>query len=304
MWQERRSNLKSNRFDGIRRKSQFWIGVWWGCPRQRLMQYAYLQLGQDAKAKALIGRPPRQEGDRPGVRRQHGVQRCAATCGAARLEGAAQLQAMGTPFPAAEAITHFARAWVRHALVTGRSGSRHRKAEGAARRTREGKESYWAEQIEVSSSARSWLAWAGQQGRRPQVHARGGGLEDGSEKHVAMENRLYPMRELLGDMLREHGQPGAALKECEVSMKTRPTGCAAITARPRRPRRPATAEGCGLLQQACAITRTGDATGRNTRVEAACRKPLGLSTRAAVAAGALQAMRMVCAAAGLPSAWS
>jgi tetratricopeptide (TPR) repeat protein len=47
-------------------------------------------------------------------------------------------------------------------------------------------------------------------------------LEDGSEKHVAMENRLYPMRELLGDMLREQGQSAAALKEYEVSMKNAP----------------------------------------------------------------------------------
>ena len=30
-------------------------------------------------------------------------------------------------------------------------------------------------------------------------------LEDGSEKHVAMENRLYPMRELLADMLLADG---------------------------------------------------------------------------------------------------
>jgi hypothetical protein len=34
--------------------------------------------------------------------------------------------------------------------------------------------------------------------------------EDGSLKHVAMENRLYPMRELLGDLLLEIGQPAAA----------------------------------------------------------------------------------------------
>ena len=47
-------------------------------------------------------------------------------------------------------------------------------------------------------------------------------LEDGSEKHVAMENRLYPMRELLGDMLLEQGQPAAALKEYEVSLKNAP----------------------------------------------------------------------------------
>ena len=44
-------------------------------------------------------------------------------------------------------------------------------------------------------------------------------LEDASEKHVAMENRLYPMRELLGDMLMEHSQPTEALKEYQASMK-------------------------------------------------------------------------------------
>jgi hypothetical protein len=37
-----------------------------------------------------------------------------------------------------------------------------------------------------------------------------------------MENRLYPMREQLGDMLREHGNPAAALKEYQVSMKNSP----------------------------------------------------------------------------------
>ena len=31
-------------------------------------------------------------------------------------------------------------------------------------------------------------------------------LEDSSEKHVAMENRLYPMRELLADMLLRTGR--------------------------------------------------------------------------------------------------
>ena len=34
-------------------------------------------------------------------------------------------------------------------------------------------------------------------------------LEDASEKSISMENRLFPMRELLGDMLLENGQPKA-----------------------------------------------------------------------------------------------
>jgi uncharacterized protein HemY len=37
-----------------------------------------------------------------------------------------------------------------------------------------------------------------------------------------MENRLYPMRELLGDLLRAHGEYAQALKEYEASMKNTP----------------------------------------------------------------------------------
>ena len=47
-------------------------------------------------------------------------------------------------------------------------------------------------------------------------------LEDKSEKHVAMENRLYPMRELLADLLLAQGQSAAALTEYEISMKNTP----------------------------------------------------------------------------------
>jgi hypothetical protein len=45
-------------------------------------------------------------------------------------------------------------------------------------------------------------------------------LEDGSEKHVAMENRLWPMRELLGDMLLSANSPALALKEYELSLQS------------------------------------------------------------------------------------
>lgn len=47
-------------------------------------------------------------------------------------------------------------------------------------------------------------------------------LEDSSEKHVAMENRLYPMRELLADLLMEQGQAADALTEYEASLKASP----------------------------------------------------------------------------------
>jgi Tfp pilus assembly protein PilF len=46
--------------------------------------------------------------------------------------------------------------------------------------------------------------------------------EDGSVKHVAMENRLYPMRELLGELLLQTGQAASALGEFEASLKENP----------------------------------------------------------------------------------
>jgi tetratricopeptide (TPR) repeat protein len=46
--------------------------------------------------------------------------------------------------------------------------------------------------------------------------------EDGSVKHVAMENRLYPMRELFAELLLESGQAAPALREFEVSLKENP----------------------------------------------------------------------------------
>ena len=46
--------------------------------------------------------------------------------------------------------------------------------------------------------------------------------EDGSVKHVAMENRLYPLRELLPELLLEMGQPAAALNEFETALKQTP----------------------------------------------------------------------------------
>ena len=44
--------------------------------------------------------------------------------------------------------------------------------------------------------------------------------EDGIEKHVVMENRLWPMREILGDMLLAANKPALALMEYELSLRS------------------------------------------------------------------------------------
>jgi tetratricopeptide (TPR) repeat protein len=192
------------------------------------MQYAYLQLGQDAKAKALIeasaavkkiiGPVSAGQMARAAVPARYMLER-------QDWQGAAQLQPLGTPFPAAEAVTHFARA-----IGAARSGN-FAAAQSDIDRLKElragleqAKQSYWAEQVEVQIlGAQAWIMQGqGDKDGALKFMRAAADLEDGSEKHVAMENRLYPMRELLGDMLREQGQPAAALKEYEVSMKNAP----------------------------------------------------------------------------------
>ncbi len=75
-------------------------------------------------------------------------------------------------------------------------------------------------------------------------------LEDGSEKHVAMENRLYPMRELLGDLLMAQQQPAQALKEYETSNEATPNRLRGLYGAAKAADKPATGQGQGLLQQA------------------------------------------------------
>ncbi len=204
-------------------------GVLAGVPHSYdFMQYAYLQLGQDAKAKAMVDRSAQ-------VKKVIGPVSAGNTARAAvparyMLErqdwkGAADLPVLNLPFPAADAITYFARA-----MGKARSGN----PSGAQAdidkmmALREGllkaNQGYWAEQVEVQIiAARAWQAQArGDAEEGFKLMAAAANLEDSTAKHVAMENRLYPMRELFGDMLMLQGQPGAALAAYQDSMKAAP----------------------------------------------------------------------------------
>ena len=85
-------------------------------------------------------------------------------------------------------------------------------------------QSYWADRSEEQVLAISaWIALkedAREQAIKLMRAAADG--EDGSVKHVAMENRLYPMRELYAELLLETGQPAAALHEVETALEQTP----------------------------------------------------------------------------------
>ena len=201
-------------------------GVLAGVPHAYdFMEYAYLQLGQDAKAKALIE-------ENAAIQKVVGPQlagRMAQAAVPARYmlerqdwRGAAQLKPLGFDIPPAEAVTHFARA-----LGAARIGDVAAAQADVAKliEIRAGLEkanqSYWAGQVEIQVlAAEAWIAQAQGKPKEALKFMRAAAdLEDSSEKHVAMENRFYPMRELLGDLLMEQGQAGEALKTYEASMK-------------------------------------------------------------------------------------
>ena len=190
--------------------------------------YALLQMGQEGRAKQLC--------DESSVVKKLGFEYLASYTALAAVPArfalerqawkeAAVLEPRGSQFPQAEAITHFARA-----VGLARSGD----PAAAAREVEKLKElraaleqanqSYWAEQVEVQMLAASaWIAHAkGEKTEALKFMRAAADVEDSSEKHIAMENRLYPMRELLGDLLLEQQQPGPALTEYETSLESTP----------------------------------------------------------------------------------
>jgi tetratricopeptide (TPR) repeat protein len=192
--------------------------------------YAHLQLAQDAKASAMTDKALKtpDRGDRP-VTFVNFMARAAMPARypleRADWASAAVLPVTATQYPQADSLTRFARG-----LGMARSGDlinakREIESIKALRAILEkANQSYWADRSEEQILAISaWVALG--EGTREQAEklmrtAADG--EDGSLKHVAMENRLYPMRELLAELLLEMGQPAAALSEYENALKQNP----------------------------------------------------------------------------------
>jgi tetratricopeptide (TPR) repeat protein len=198
------------------------------------MVYAHLQLAQDTKAKALveeihkIGRDDLLLKENLGtlgaytalavIPARYAIER-------ADWKGAAALPPVPTKRLMADSLIRFTRG-----LGMARSGdlagakSEIEAIQGIQKALFKAKDSYWAARSEEQSLAVSaWVAHA--EGTREQavklMRSAADG-EDGSVKHVSMENRLYPMRELFAELLLETGQAAPALREFEASLKENP----------------------------------------------------------------------------------
>jgi tetratricopeptide (TPR) repeat protein len=189
--------------------------------------YAHLQLAQDAKARAAVAEAMTvvQGGVPVTSHTAIAAMQARLPLETADWKAAAALTVYESPFPHANSLNRFARG-----IGLARSGDpAAAKGEIDAIKTmraalEKAGDSYWAGRSEEHMLAVSaWVAYA--EGNREQavkLMRAAADLEDGRVKHVAMENELYPMRELLAELLLEAGHAPAALVEFETSLKATP----------------------------------------------------------------------------------
>jgi tetratricopeptide (TPR) repeat protein len=190
--------------------------------------YAYLQTARDRDAQQVVDSLPNLK---PFLVAQLGIDTALAAAPArfalerGRWDEAAQLPVRDSQFPAAQSITHFARA-----LGAARAGNAaaaraeiSRLDEIEAKLTAANND-YWAGQTRIQKQAA--MAWAmfseAQRDEAIAAMRQAADLDDASEKNVAMENKLVPIRALLGELYLAAGMDKEALVEFEASDKVMP----------------------------------------------------------------------------------
>jgi hypothetical protein len=190
--------------------------------------YAYLQLGQDAKAKAVM----EDEAGVAGFTETFLPGPYALAVSPARYavergdwKAASELQVRPSPLPQVQAISYFARA-----LGAARSGNPDAAKADIAKlaelrdKLRDAKDAYWSEQVDIARQvATAWVLYA--EGKRDDAlnaMSAAADAEDKTEKHPVTPGVPKPARELYGVMLLESGKPAEALAAFEATLKKEP----------------------------------------------------------------------------------
>ncbi len=211
-------------------------GLGEGLHARDYMTYAYLQMGMDTQARAVVDHAQAvgaKAAAAPGAADAGGANTFALAAIPARyaMERGQWADAMMLkPWPAnntpyTEAITHFARA-----MGAARSG---RPAEAAADLARLGalhqreiemKDAYWTEQVRIQKSvAEAWVMFAeGKKDEALKALAATADAEDLTDKAAVTPGPLAPARELYGFMLLEAGRPKDALVAFEAVTRKEP----------------------------------------------------------------------------------
>jgi hypothetical protein len=190
--------------------------------------YALLQLGQDARAKAVVD-------EMMTVQVPNGAFLAAAYALAASparyvveradWKAASALEVRPSTLPYITAITWFAKG-----LGAARSGDTAQAQEAIAQlvalrdQLRDKKDGYWSEQVDIQ--VRIVTAWtqlaAGHQDEAIKTMANAADAEDETEKHPVTPGQLTPARELYAAMLLQAGKPADALAAFEAVMHKEP----------------------------------------------------------------------------------
>jgi tetratricopeptide (TPR) repeat protein len=196
--------------------------------------YAYLQMAQDAQAKAVLDHAmtatlsASASGPGGGGANTFAVAAIPARYAMERLQWADAMALTVRPAPTTpytEAMTHFARA-----LGAARSG---KPAEAAADITRlraihdrelELKDAYWAGQVDIQRQvAEAWVAYAsGRKDEGLELLMAAAAAEDLTDKSAVTPGPLAPARELYGFMLLDAGRTKDALAAFEAVAKKEP----------------------------------------------------------------------------------
>ena len=195
--------------------------------------YANLQLGRDAKAKALID----EMSGITGFTETYLVGPYALAASPARYalergdwKAAAELPVRPSPLAHVQAITHFARA-----LGAARSGNPDAAKADITRlgelrdRLRDAKDAYWSEQVDIQAQVASAavLFAEGKHEDALKAMSAAADAEDKTEKHPVTPGVPKPAREWYGVLLLESGNAKEALSAFEATLKKEPNRLAA-----------------------------------------------------------------------------
>jgi len=186
--------------------------------------YAYLQLGQDSAAKAVLDEMTAITGFTetflPGP---YALAVSPARYAVERRDwkAAAQLEVRPSPLAHVQAMTHFARA-----LGAARSGNAEAARADVAKiaelrdKLRAAKDAYWSEQVDIQwQVASAWALYAeGKHADALAAMSAAADAEDRTEKHPVTPGVPTPARELYGTMLLERGMAKEALAAFEAVM--------------------------------------------------------------------------------------
>src|ERR1700730_9994702 len=190
--------------------------------------YAYLQLGQDKQAAAVIDEMNAVSGfAETFIAGPYALAASPARYAVERSDwkAAAALQVRPSPLPHVQAVTHFARA-----LGAARSGNPEAAKADIAElaelrdKLRDVKDAYWSEQVDIQRQvATAWLLDA--EAKRDEAltaMSAAADAEDRTEKHPVTPGVPGPARELYGVMLLESGNAKDALAAFEATLKKEP----------------------------------------------------------------------------------